>query len=324
MTTMSAEQPAGNAGADSTVSIESRAAAALFGDPTPKQAPAPQQRQQQAPEPEAEAPADEEVEATQEAAGEETAPQTPETFEFDMDGEKFVLPKKLEKAFMQEREYTQSKQNLALREKQIEHIQQQARIANFRAEFEKEAAPEFEQLKAYDAVLAQKVDWSQMTSDQKLERMALESQWTKEREAIARSIQQKHQQWAQKTDAALKDLASKSEEIVRQRVPNWNADTWKAITDHAKKDGYSEVELNSIHDPRHKLTLWKAQQFDALKAKATKTVVDAKTVKTSPANPMPQAVKDKLAFHKALSKATDPMQRKHLVEAQVGKLFAKR
>lgn len=321
MTTMTAEQPA--AGVDSTVSIEERAAAALFGAPAPK-AKAPPQVQQQAPEPEVEAPAGEEVE-TQEAASEETAPQTPETFEFEIEGEKYVLPKKLEKALMHERDYTQSKQNLSLREKQIEHIQQQARIANFRAEFEKEAATEFEQLKAYDAVLGQKIDWSQLTSDQKLERMALESQWTKEREAIARSIQQKHQQWAQKTDAALKDLATKSEEIVRQRVPNWNADTWKAITEHAKQDGYSEVELNSINDPRHKLTLWKAQQFDQLKAKATKTVVEAKTVKTGPTNPMPQHVKEQLNFRKQLAKtAPNSPERNRAVEQRAAALFAKR
>jgi hypothetical protein len=305
---MTTEQPTG----DSTVSVESRAVAALFGEPAPQEAP----EQEVTAEPEQEAASE-----TQEVE----APQAPETFELEVDGEKYVLPKKLEKGFLHERDYTQKSQNLSLQQKQIEHIQQQARVANFRAEFEKEVAQEMSQLQAYDAVLSQKVNWSEMTADQKLDRMAQEGQWTKEREAIARSIYQKQQQWADKTDAALKDLNNKSEEIVRQRVPNWNADTWKAISEHAKQEGYSDVELNSINDPRHKLTLWKAQQFDALKAKATKTVVDAKTVKTGPTNPMPQHVKEKLNFNKQIAKtAPGSMDRQRVVEARAGSLFAKR
>lgn len=313
---MNTEQPA----TDSTVSVEDRAAALfapggfLGGEP---KKPAPKQEvrheEQQEPEPEAAIPEESE------------APQTPETFEVEIDGEKFVLPKKLEKSIMQERDYTQKAQNLSLREKQIEHIQEQARIANFRVEFEREAAQEFQQLQAYDAVLGQKVDWSQLTSDQKIERMALESQWQKEREAIARSLQLKQQQWVEKTDRALKELAAKADETVRQRVPNWSADTWKSIAEHAKQDGYSDVELNSITDPRHKLTLWKAQQFDSLKAKATKTVVDAKSVKTTPTNPMPQHVKENLNFRKQVAKtAPNSPERKQVVEARIGGLFAKR
>lgn len=326
MSVMNAEQPA--AGQDSTASVEDRAAAlfgpgGFLGGPSAEQKPKPAQPRPQ----QLEAAADEQgeqAETNEQEAASDDAPQAPETFEFEIEGEKFVLPKKLEKAVMQERDYTQKSQSLSLREKQIEHIQQQAKVANFRAQFEQEVGPEIEKLRAYDTVLAQEVDWSSMTSDQKIERIALQNQWEKQREALARSIHQKQQQWSDRTDAALKDLAAKSDEIVRQRVPNWNADTWKAISEHAKQDGYSEVEINSINDPRHKLTLWKAQQYDALKAKATKTVVDAKTVKTSPTNPMPQHVKEHLNFRKQIAKtAPNSIERKSAVEARIGRMFAK-
>jgi hypothetical protein len=314
---MNTEQPT----ADSTVSIEDRAAAALFGAPARKpQAPEPIP---EAPEPQAEAPNDEQ---TPEAASEETqAPQTPETFEFELEGEKFALPKKLEKALMHERDYTQKSQELAQHRKQVEYIQQQARIANFRAEFEKEAADDLQQLSAYDSVLRQPLKLEGMSESDATKTFLQRAQWKEEREVIAARLRDKQQQWIQKTDNALKELQSKAEEAVRQRVPNWNADTWKTVSEHAKNDGYSDVELSSINDPRHKLTLWKAQQFDALKAKASKTVVDAKTVKTTPTNPMPQHVKEQLNFRKQLAKtAPNSFERNKAVEDRVASMFSKR
>lgn len=295
---------------DSNVSIEDRAAA-LFSDPKPKQQ-IPQE--QGAPEPE-----------QTEAASDDDAPQVPETFEFETDGEKYVLPKKLEKHILQERDYTQKSQNLSQKEKQVEFLQEQARIANFRADFEKEAHAEFQQLQAYDSVLGQRIDWNSLSTDDKVSKMAEISQWEKERESIANKLREKHQQWAQKTDQALRELSSKADEAVKQRVPNWSDSTWKEISEHAKAEGYTDVELNAINDPRHKLTLWKAQQFDALKAKATKTVVDAKTVKVTPSNPMPQHVKDQLNFRKQLAKtAPNSSERKQAIESRVANMFTKR
>lgn len=294
------------------VSLESRAAAIFGGEPIKK----PQLPPQAEPEVEATSPepeVSETAEETQEAA--------PESFEFEYEGEKFVLPKKLEKAVMQERDYTQKSMSVAEERRRIEVLQEQARIANFRQAFESEVSAEIQQLNAYDAVLKQPVDWSSMSTDEAFRRKLQIDQWKDEREAIARSVQSKHQQWEAKTRQALEELNSKADEVVSKRVPNWNADTWKAIREHAKADGYTDIELGEIRDPRHKLTLWKAQQFDQLKAKATKTVVDAKTVKAGPSNPMPQHVKDNLNFRKQLAKAADPGQRKQVVEARVAGLF---
>ena len=316
---MNAEQPQG----DSTASIEDRVGAALFGSPVkqPKAPPAPQIPD--APEPEeAEAPSPEEPE--QEAAS-DNAPQAPETFEFEMDGEKFVLPKKLEKSLMHERDYTQKTQELSLQRKQAEYVQEQARIANFRVDFEREVATELQKLQAYDSVLSQPLNLEGMSEGDATKTFLQRAQWKEEREALAKTIREKHQQWAHKTDQALRELASKADETVKQRVPNWNADTWKAVAEHAKNEGYSDIELNSINDPRHKLTLWKAQQFDALKAKASKSVVEAKSMKTTPTNPMPQHVKEQLNFRKQLAKtAPNSPERKQTVEDRAASLFSKR
>lgn len=330
-TQVAQEQPA--AGVDSNVSIESRAGSLFspggqFGPPAaPKKQSAPQAREaegqeaQETPEPEQE----QTSEGEEPASAEEAAPETPETFEFDVDGERYVLPKKLEKAVMHERDYTQKTQSLSQREKQIEFMQEQARIGAFQRSFEIENAEALQRLQAYDAVLKQQPDWANMPSDQKIETLADITRYERERASLAQDLQAKHQQWNAKLQEEIRSLNEKAESTVKQRVPNWTEETWKSIREHAKQDGYTDVELNNVADPRYRITLWKAQQFDQLKAKATKTVVDAKSVRTTSANPMPQAVKDKLAFHKAVNKtAPGSFERNRVVEQRAGSLFSKR
>lgn len=299
-------QPAINGAQDPNASLDARIGN-IFGEtaaePEPKESPS--------------AP-DGEVSETAGDAGEAA----PESFEYEYEGEKFILPKKLEKAVMQERDYTQKNMAVAEKERRMEYLQEQARIANFRQAFEAESRDEIQQLNAYDAVLKQPVDWSSMTTDEAFRKKLQLDQWKDEREAVAKSLQAKHQQWEQKTKQALEELNSKGDEVVSKRIPNWNADAWKAIREHAKSDGYTDVELSEIRDPRHKLTLWKAQQFDQLKAKATKTVVDVKSAKTTSSQPMPQHVKDKLAYRKEVAKlATGSKEQQNLVKDRIAKIF---
>jgi hypothetical protein len=297
-------------------SVESRAVAALFGEQKEQprqQEPAPQQMQEPAPETE------------ETAAPEAEAPTAEELFEIEVDGEKFALPKKLEKAVLQERDYTQKSQSLAEQRRAFELLHEQAKTANFRQAFEQEVSAELQQLQAYDAVLKQPIDWNSMTTEEAFRKKLQVDTWKTEREELARKVSNSHQQWTQKQEAALKDLRSKARDIVSKRIPNWSEATEKAIREHALTDGYTEAEMNDIVDPRHTLTLWKAYQFDQLKAKATKTVADVKTVKTTSSNPMPQSVKEKLAFHKVLNSTTPgSKERSKAVEARVGSFFAKR
>lgn len=306
-------------------SIDSRVEAALFG-PKKTQAPPPPKQQQRAPEPEPEAEGEAPNPEQDADAPDGTAPQSAEElFEIEVDGETFALPKKLEKAVLQERDYTQKTQTLAEQRKQFELLHEQARIANFRQEFEAEASEELSQLHAYDAVLKQPVDWSSMTTDEAFRKKLQLDQWKDERDAIAKTLHGKHQQYEKRVQDALKELRAKSQETIQKRIPNWSEATQKAIRDHAIADGYTEAELNQIIDPRHTLTLWKAQQFDQLKAKAAKTVSDVRTVKSTASNPMPQHVKEKLAFNKALKSAPENSpQRKQAVESRVASLFNKR
>lgn len=255
----------------------------------------------------------------------DTAPTAEETFEFDIDGEKYVLPKKLEKSVISQKDYTQKSQTLAEQRRSIELLQEQFRIAGLTQQFEKSISEESRQLAAFDAALeqARTVDWASMTTEQMMREKLKFDGWKEQRDALKQSIDAKRNEFLGKQQEELKSFHEKALAEISKRVPNWNPETQKAIREHAMSDGYTAAELSSITDPRHALTLWKASQYDLLKTQATKKVTEVKSVKTTPSNPMPQAVKDKLAFHKQLGKTTPgSSERRKLVEDRAAKIFS--
>src|SRR5688572_2818611 len=158
--------------ASSQASVEARAAELLFGKPKQLQQPPKPQAPPAAPAaqemPEAEAESTEQAEQTDESNAPPVAETVEELFELEVDGETYALPKKLEKAVMASRDYTQQKQKVSDRERQYEVLHEQAKIANFRQAFETDNADSLQKLRAYDAVLAQPVDWSTMSTDEAL------------------------------------------------------------------------------------------------------------------------------------------------------------
>lgn len=302
-------------------SVEERAAALFSDAPRKVQGPPPEPVESTDAE-EATAPTAELTERPSEATtGDE--PTADETFEFEHEGETWTIPKKLEKVIQNNRDYTQKSQEIAHQRRTFEALNEQAKLFSAQREFESSISQELQQLAAYDSVLNQKVEWGSISNDEALKLTLQRNQWKDEREAIAKSIQAKHQEHTQKQQEALKELQTKALETVSKRIPGWNDALWTAIRDHAKSDGYTDVELNSINDPRHKVTLWKAQQYDNLRAKATKTVPETRAIKTNPSNPMPQHVKDKLKIRKAMQKtAPNSPERKELIQQRIANIFA--
>jgi hypothetical protein len=149
--------------------------------------------------------------------------------------------------------------------------------------------------------------------------------WKEQRDAIRQGLERKYQEWTGKRDEAIKSLRQKAAETAATRIPGWNEATQKAVREHALTEGYTEAELEQAGlDPRHWVTLWKAREFDQLKAKATKTVSEVRSVKTTPSNPMPQHVKEKLAFNKQVQKtAPNSSERNKLVEQRAASLFSR-
>jgi hypothetical protein len=252
---------------------------------------------------------------------EATAP-VEETFELEVDGEKFTLPKQLEKGFLQEKDYTQKSQTLAEQRRTLELTQHQNRIASMAQDFQKEVAPDLQQLQMIDWALSQKIDYDGLTTDQ-IVRKRLELDGLKDEKArIEKSIEGKKSEWGTKQAQEIAKLRDESLQTIKKRIPGWNDSSPKELREFGLKHGMTDTELNSILDPRHVEILWKASQFDKLKANATPVANAARNLKTTPTNPMPQNVKDKLAFRKEVSKhAPHSQQAQALVKDRIAKLF---
>jgi hypothetical protein len=257
------------------------------------------------------------------AEGEPTAP-VEETFEVDIEGEKYVLPKKLEKSFLQEKDYTQKAQSLAEHRRALDVAHEQARIAQFQQQFSHEVAAELNQLRMLDAVIqqTQQSDWASMSTDEIIRKRLDLDTFKDQRNEVLTKVQGKEREWGEKQQTEFNRLKAQAVETISKRIPGWSESVAKSIKDHAISEGYTEAEMASIIDPRQAVTLWKAQQFDQLQAKAQKTVGDIKSIKTTPTNGMPQQVKDKLSFHKAM-KSTQRGSPEHqrIVGDRIAKLF---
>jgi hypothetical protein len=303
---MATESAAGQPSPDPAPSLEDRLGA-LMGVPEDP--------------PEGEAPAEPEAEGQPEEVTQE-APA--ETFDLEVDGEKFTLPKKLEKGFLQERDYTQKSMALADLRKSVEVHHDTLKLASAESEFRKSIDPELKQLDRLDSYLeqAKSMDWASMSTDDLIRNRAQLDQIRDQRESLQKTITGKEQEWGQSQAQKLTDIKARSLEIIKRAIPNFSPEVAKAVRDHALSQGYTDSELANIFDPRHAIALWKAQQFDALKAKAQPAVKDAKTIKTGPSNPMSKATQDKLAYRKALQRTEDGTpERKAAVTDRIASIF---
>lgn len=316
------EQPAQDSGAPS---LHDRIESAFTGKPTrqrPQQEP-PQQQEQQEVTQETEQEPVAEVEAEAPAEGDQGAP--PEMFELEFDGEKFTLPKKLEKGFMQERDYTQKSQGLADQRRSIELKEQQFRTRELQDKFNTDVANDVRQMQMIDAVLEQPVNWNGMSTDDAFRHKIQLDDLSRQREKLAQSVQQRWQQFQQQQQAAQAELSRKTLEAVRSRIPNWNDAAAKEVTDHFRDRGLTDADFALFNqNPEFVQAAWEAMQYRKLQARAKPAVEQAKTVKATGAKPMPPATKDYLNYRKALSKTKEGSpERRKVVEGRIASIFSR-
>lgn len=232
-------------------------------------------------------------------------PSTEDTFELDWEGEKFLLPKKLEKGFMQERDYTQGKQVLAEQRRALEHASQRLRIEQAETAFAAEVASDQsalaalkEQLKAFDSL-----DWRSLSADDRHIYSLEQARLDRLRAAKEDEIGKKREAFKSARDQAEMTLRQSVAEQVAKMIPGWDETTDKALLDYAQAEGLQDAIPDIVSDPRFVKILWKASQFDQVKAQARPAVARALAVKTSPSNPMPDRVKADLNFRKVASRA---------------------
>jgi hypothetical protein len=262
-----------------------------------------------------------EPEQTQEAAPEAPEPEVVETpdpeaapaeefVEVEYAGQRCQVPKFLEKAILQEKDYTQKTQTVAQKQREFEALQEQGRLNRLNAEFNASVENEITQLRAFDSVLENPIDWATVPDSDVPRMLAQRAQWKEQREQLARTLSQKQTKFQQSYEQALGEAKAKARDAISKAIPNFSDDVLKSIREHAKSDGYTDVELNAVDmDPRHVKTLYKAAQYDKLmasKAQAVQTATKAPPmVKPGTQRPMSQAVKDEFAIKKAIKSSTN-------------------
>lgn len=303
-------------------SVEDRVLGALniegLEDDPPEQEPLPQPPDLDTSE--IEAGADDEEESEEEEVKAES-----EDVEIEYEGERFKIPKTLEKAFLQQKDYTQKTQELANERRTIEHLQARAKAAQLEETFKQSVSEEMQRIQVLDSYMQQAkgVNWSEMSTDQLIKfRMELD-QVRDQREELQKAVDAKRKAHEDEIGRAVAELREKALDVVKKSIQSFSVDSVKEV---GKKQGFTEHELESILlDPRSVSVLWKAAEYDRLQASKQKAVETAKTAppasKPGPANPMPQAVKDKLKYNKAIKAARTPQQKAKLIEERLAASF---
>lgn len=198
--------------------------------------------------------------------------------EVELDGETFRVPPKLKDAVLRQADYTRKTQEVAETARQLQAQQQQLQI---QAEFQRQAAPEMQQLQQLESQLAQyrQLDWAQMDMETLTKtKFAMDS--IKERaDSLRGTLGAKHQQFQQAIQQQRQKQLEDGLKYLRTSIPGFDSETVRNLRNFAVNEGFSEPEVDSIADPRFVRLMWKAQQYDRLKS-STKSAVDA--VKKAP------------------------------------------
>lgn len=289
--------------AQKTESAEDAIASFLFGKDEPQEEPD---------EPEAVEAADEEPEEQEEEQDKQKASEEesdePETVEIEIEGEVLEVPAKYKDYFMRQKDYTEKTQALSSDRKTVDVLRGELEQQRALFEFSESVNPDVlkvqslvaqeDQLKKY---LKDNVDSLSHTDIEKI-RIGIEDSRS-ERDQIINSIREREQKFQQAQQQAREELLKKGTEALKSRIPGWDEKAAKQVREFALSSGFGEEEIQSVIDPRQVEVLWKASQYDALKAGAApaiKKVQKAPPIKAKARNPMPDDVKQKLNLNKQL------------------------
>lgn len=255
--------------------------------------------------------------------------QAPEFEEVEYEGERFQVPPKLKKGLMLNQDYTKKTQEVAEQRKAVEISQQQFKLQQQQQQFLDSVQSEVDQIKLIDRYLDQPVDWRNMGTEE-LQKLQMEQmELTKQRNKLHAELSRKEAEHMASLQGQQEELRRQSREILSRKIPGWNAEVEKDVKEWAISQGFTSEEVSAILNPVHAETLYKARQYDKLVANKTAAQQQASSAmpmaKPGSANPMPQAVKEKLAFNRALSKtAPGTADHQRLVVQRAGSLFSKR
>lgn len=169
----------------------------------------------------------------------------PDVEEYEWDGEKLVLPKKIIPALMKDADYRRKTQELAEQRKALEAEREEMRSSVAREVEDIAAESDLRsvqaQLKEYD-----KVDWTRLADEDfdRAQRLQFQRGLLRDQEAALR--QQVDGRKAVRAEAATAQTAQRikeAEDWASANIPGWNQGRDKELIEHARSLGFSEQDL---------------------------------------------------------------------------------
>lgn len=253
--------------------------------------------------------------------------------EIEWEGQTLKVPKGLKEAVMRTDDYTRKTQDLAEQRRSIDQLRETLQARQMESAFSESIASEQQEIGVIDAYLQQvgKLDWSQMTAEQML-RQRIELDGIKDRrQELQSSIASKRTKFTEDMQSKISELRGKSRELASKSIQGFSEETEKAMRDYAKAEGLTDSELdNVLLDPRSYKIVYKAMQFDKVKAGTTKaaeaaTKVDRVLRPGTAGERMPAETAQKLNFNKAMKAAgNDSGAKARVIEDRLVGIFSKR
>lgn len=269
--------------------------------------------------------AEEATAETESESPEEAAPAEPEFLEIEFEGERYQVPPKLKDALLRQSDYTKKTQEIAEQRKSLETIQAQYKAAQEREQFIAATKDEREYLTVLEKAISEaaKLDWQNMPMEQAFRTKMELDRYKEQRQQIADSLKAKETEFAASQREHFTTLRNQVREQVGKAIQGFDE---KALSEYFTREGLTNDEIEGVLlDPRSAQIGWKARQWDLLQAQKATAVEAAKkappAIKPASARPMPQDVKDKLNFRKAMKAAPDSNAKAKLIEQRLAKAF---
>lgn len=311
-------EQSGDSPESAQTAMEDRIINSLYGDAAEDQ-PEPDQPETEGDEPAEPVAADEQSEETEGETAEGEAPKGPELVEVEFSGKQYKLPPELKDALMAQSDYTRKTQEVAEQRRMIEH---QKQIQQQEAQFQQTVAPELQQLQQLDWQLAayKGLDWTSMDTETMTRTRVAMDQLKDARGDLVNALNTKRNEFTQQRQNLLRQATDRANEYLKRHIPNWGAETGRELTSYGMNEGFTDVELNAVTDPRFIKMLWKANQWDKLKSQqgtATRRADKAPPVaKPGASKPQSQSASD-ANYRKALKSAKTSSEKSRIIQARL-------
>lgn len=258
------------------------------------------------------------TEESQEPKAEET-PAVPALEEVEFEGEKYQLPPKLKSALMAKHDYTVKTQEVAEQRRMVE---MRAQAMQHEAHFQQSVAQELNQLSQLDAQIAQynDVNWSGLGAEDMMRARFALDKLKEDRNNLAQQLQGKRGEFDQKIHSLRVEARNKGEAFLKGKIPNWGPDVQKELQAYGTAEGYSDVELAGVVDPRIINTLWKASQWDKLQSQKGKVLQKAQqappVLKPGASSTQTAKATQEATYRKSLREAKTPQERSQIIQAR--------